>query len=460
MVAEDVGCTGDSVADAVEDPPASHRSRGDVLQWPKEWLSPDSSAGKRLAASAELRESTHRTFMSALQDAELLPSINGRGGGWAPPLRVEDALLPSAVEAHAARAAGMAPVPSALQGASLALALNWLTFCCRRGKDLANEQQEVRTVALACCRRFQLARPDHSAFLEHALLEHDVVWKNRSLVDVYREISHAFGEQGAAEAARREREDKRGATVEGVSLRAAEMAEVETLSPSGSYLEAVHAFLRFVEAHGRDQGVKVGGGAGAEAADLKAVGTPTVVREALMNLWVKPSKQTRLGSKVTTDAWLQNSEEEWLRRAVDGAKGSLFRWVDSGGGDDDGILSAERQLSTLFVALWVLGGPQTATGTLDHVLSAESFSNMSPERRRLSWLQRLHAAVVLSDYVGASLRARELTVNLCWCLLAIEVIGFEYMQTQLRKLHTNCICRKLFGQPASCPASLRWSARL
>lgn len=407
IVAEDVGRIYVDTADGVnaaDENPSTLRRRSDVLQWPKESLSSDSPAGKRLAASAELRDLTNRIFMSALQDAELVPSTDGRVGSWAPPLRVQDALLPSAVEAHAARAGGMAPAPSALQGASLALALNWLTFCCRREKSVGEEQQEVRTVALACCRRFQLTRPDNPAFLEHTLLEHGVLWKKRSLGDVYQEISYAFGENGAAEVARRERGEEGG---EGVMHSAVKIAEGDALSPSGGCLEAVYAFLRFLEARESDRCVRADPAARAAAAAFspKTDAARAVLREALVDLWVKTAQQPQLGGKINANAWLRNSEDEKLCRAMEGAKASLFRWADGkggGGGGGDGVsLSAERQLSTVFVALWVLGGPATAIGTLDHVLSAESFSNMPPGRRRMLWLQRLEAAAVLSEQVSS-----------------------------------------------------------
>lgn len=403
-------------------------SRGDgadLLRWPREWLSPEGPAGRRLAASSNLRDATHRIFLSALQDTKLLPPKNGRGGGLAPPLRVQDALLPSTIEANAARAGGMAPQPSALEGASLALALNWLTFCCRNGMgelkrvgkgkpSLSKEQPEARIVALACCRRFQLSRPDHPALLEHTLLEHDVVSKSRSLADVYREISYAFGENGAAEAALRERGERQEDTSAG---RPTETLRTNTLYPTGSRLEAVYSFLRFVESRESQRVVTEVGtsstlapAAGGRAASAAALDrdmdvTHTALSDALVGLWIRPAERRRPGGKRATVAGVQNVDDEPVRRAVDGAKASLFHWADGGGLVCDSF-GAERQFSTIFFALWVLGGPETAIEALDHLLSAESFSNMPPERRRLAWLQRLEAAVVLSDQRVSGSNAR------------------------------------------------------
>lgn len=428
---------------------ASASRRPDLLHWPRDWLSPESDAGVRLSASDELRDATTKTFMCALQDVGLLPAEDGSGGGWAPPLRVRDALLPGAIEAKAARAGGMAPDPSALEGPSLAIALNWLTFCSRGGRGL----QGVHTVALACCRRFQLSRPDHPAMLEHLLLEHDVS-KSRSLADVYHEISLAFDGNGAAAAAARERgEDTATATdndtdtdtaiAEGGADRGGSSggsgvkhAPHDTaMHPSGRRLQAVYAFLRFAEgrmqvtaakALGDDAppGAQEGGGDGAaaaaaaEEAGREMEATQSVLREALVGLWTTaeappPVSDTLQAKSASPDRRSREEGGESLRRAVEGAKASLFLWADgtaaaarggvpvAGAGcrtsDEDDALGAERQLSTIFFTLWVLAGPLEATGALDHLLSAESFSAVSPERRRIAWLQRLEAAVVLSD---------------------------------------------------------------
>lgn len=392
----------------------------DLLRWPKEWLSPGSGAGERLSASGELRVATTNTFMSALQDVGLLPSENG-GGGWAPPLRVRDALLPSAVEARAARLGGMAPEPSALQGPSLALALNWLAFCSRRGSGQA---KGVRTVALACCRRFQLARPDHPAMLEHLLLEHDVS-KARSLNDVYREVLHAYGKDGAAAVAVRERGENGSRDEDGSG--GGDEKDYSLLSPSGGCLQAFYAFFRSVEVRLKTAELKSAAGMSADgavseaaaAADRDTEVARSVIREALVCLWTTMPVPNSLPDRGLSapDRRLLEEGGELLSRAVEGAKASLFCWADGGAGNVAGkdgdkaglsegntgrssghdMLSAERQLSTIFFALWVLGGPSAATGALDHLLSAESFSNMSPERRRLAWLHRLEAAVVLSD---------------------------------------------------------------
>lgn len=410
----------------------------DLFQWPKEWLSPESPAGVRLSASAELREATKTVFMSALQDAGLLPGENGRGGGWAPPLRVRDALLPSTIEANAARAGGMAPEPSALEGPQLALALNWLVFCCRGGMGQA---EGLRKVALACSRRFQLSRPGHPALLQHNLLEHDVC-EARPLNDVYREISYAFDKDGAASAALRERGEVSSSKTDGGR---GEMKDTAGVSPpSGGRLQAVYAFLRFAEVRLKDAESKSrmadapqvatisGDNATADMTPAAAAAgvafdpeyldtTRRVLRDAVVGLWTAPPSP--IGGMGTSDQRLLEEGGESLLGAIEGAKASLFRWADGGvrtgvavgaGSDDaaggsasmmwyfptgsDSVMGASRELSTILLALWVLGGPSAATEALDHLLSAESFSAMSPERRRLAWLQRIQAAVVLSDY--------------------------------------------------------------
>lgn len=397
-------------------------SRPDLLQWPKEWLSPEGNAGARLSASAELFEVVSKTFMSALLDAGLLPPEKGTGKGWAPPLKVRGAVFPSEAEAAAARTNGTAPEVSALEGPPLALALNWLTFC-SRGRVGA---KGVRMVALACCRRFQLARPDHPAMLEHLLLEHGVS-KSRPLGAVYREISSAFDGNGAAAAALRERGEKAsGSAGDGSSGTShAPPPSASSPFPTGARLQAVYAFLRVVEmrlqaAHpaetGGDDGV-VGGvaasaptAAGAEGGEDVDVARD-VLQGALVGMFAPAPATTAVPHR-----WLQEGGES-QRLAVEGARASLFRWADvaaHGGADVDSggacpsrgsagrwsahydALSAERQLSTIVFGLWVLGGPSAATGALDHLLSAESFSTISPELRRLAWLQRLETAVVLS----------------------------------------------------------------
>lgn len=382
---------------------SSDCSRGrclELLRWPEESLSPDSPAGRRLAASDELRDATTRTFMSALKDARLLPSEKG-GGRWAPPLRVHDALIPSASEAAGARTGGMAPDPTALQGPGMVLSLNWLTFCCRGGKG---KEEEVRTVALACCRRFQLARPDHPALLAHNLLEHHAS-EARSLDGIYREISLAFDEGGAAAEAVLER----GGRAPPVK------ATHEGLVPSAGRLEAVYAFLCFVAVR-EPAGVVEGRAGAAGPSGGEAEATRAVLREALIGLWVGPSEPTLPGrSADTTERSSREADSDVVRLAVERAKASLFRWAD--GGDHRGALEdrgrlpatggagpgldddagAGRQLAAIFFALWILAGPTAATGALDHLLSADSFSHMSPALRRLSWLHRLEASVVLSE---------------------------------------------------------------
>ncbi|CAM9838556.1 unnamed protein product, partial [Laminaria digitata] len=395
--------------------------RPDLLQWPKEWLSPEGDAGARLSASAELFDVISKTFMSALLDAGLLPPEKGAGAGWAPPLRVRGAVFPSAAEAAAARTAGTAPEVSALVGPPLALALNWLTFC-SRGRVGA---KGVRMVALACCRRFQLARPDHPAMLEHLLLEHGVS-KSRPLGDVYREISSAFNSGGAAAAALRERgeEPLEGAGDDSSGKgrhRPTSSSSSSSSFPTGARLQAVYAFLRVAEmrlqaAAAAAEGApplppsppaKTGGDDGGAVVEVAR----DVLQGALVGVWAPTPATTAVPHR-----WLQEDGES-QRLAVEGARASLFRWADvaahggvgvgggagpSGGGSAGrcssryDALSAERQLSTIVFGLWVLGGPSAATDALDHLLSAESFSTISPELRRLAWLQRLETAVVLS----------------------------------------------------------------
>lgn len=412
-----------------------------LLWWPKEWLLPESSAGVRLSKSAELLDAATKVFMSALQDAGLLPAEDGRGGGWAPPMRVRDALLPSSAEAEAARTGGMAPETSALAGPSLALALNWLTFCCRREHGL---DKGVRSVALACCRRFQLSRPDHPLTLEHLLLEHDVS-RSRSLEDVYREISRAFSKGGAAAEALRERGGKP------VSSEDSRSVHQVFLSPSIHQLQALYCFLRFAEVRLRTICAKAqvhvsqhpspsmnsSDSVASQAADASKSVTETqreievacdMLREVLVEIWspVWASKPDSGRVNGASDRSLRVDDGEYLRLALEGAKASLSRWADGvllgdgkvdemqvgpGGAmanlvsnadcrlQEDDALSAGRQLSSISFALWVLGGPSEATRALDHLLSAESFAKMPPKRRRLAWLQRLEAALIISDQV-------------------------------------------------------------
>lgn len=427
-LAEEGGCSGQG----------GNSHGAGLLWWPKEWLLPESSAGIRLSKSAELLDAATKVFMSALQDVGLLPAEDGRGGGWAPPMRVRDALLPSSAEAEAARTGGMAPETSALEGPSLALALNWLTFCCRREHGL---DKGVRSVALACCRRFQLSRPDHPLTLEHLLLEHDVS-RSRSLEDVYQEIYRAFSDGGAAAEALRERGEP-------VPLDDSRFGHEAFLSPSIHQLQALYCFLRFAEVRLRTIGSRAQVHASKrpshsmdssdsvvpQAANASESATETqreikvacdMLREVLVEIWSpiwawKPDAGRVTGASGRS---LRVEDGEYLRLALEGAKGSLSRWADGvplgagrvdemqvgpGGAmanlvsnsrlKEDDALSAGRQLSSICFALWVLGGPSEATRALDHLLSAESFAKMPPERRRLAWLQRLEAALIISDQV-------------------------------------------------------------
>lgn len=409
---------GDGGGGAEADPREDARGLAHLLLWPKEGLSCKSSSGLELPVNAELQEVVFKTFMSALSDAELLPPKSRGGQGWAPPTKDRDALLSSAVEAKTARTMGLAPDPSALEGTPLVLALNWLTFC--RGRA---DAKQGRMMAVACCRRFQLARPDHPALLEHFLLEHHVS-KSRTLDNIYDEISRAFDPEGVAAEALRERreaaEEKRAPNPTTADSGPDDPSVPS--SPSGDRLQAVYSFLRFVEVRLQT----------AESNSAAAAGRDTVevarrmLRKALVGMWTTIPASTPKAS--SSDPRLTLEEEdggESVRRALEGAKASLFRWADGGSGSKAELSAGsssrrpgvrrcrdvpgrngERQLSTIVFSLWVLGGASAAIGALDHLLSAESFSSMSAERRRLSWLQRLGAAVVLSTQQVRVLRSQ------------------------------------------------------
>lgn len=417
--------------------------RGDAspLLWPKEWRSPEAETsaggggggGPKLPVNADLQKEILMTFMNALTDVGLLP-LNRGAQGWAPPTKNPDALLSSAAEARAARTGGLAPEPSALEGAPLVLALNWLTFC--RGRA---DAKQGRVMAVACCRRFLLTRPDHPALLEHFLVE-QYVPKARTLEDVHDEISRAFDPEGVAAEAVRERGDSKGekkkveereaaatntfstaAYKQGgsqpSSSKAAGAGAGSPLPPSAGRLQAVYAFLRFVEmrlgtAAESKPAVTVAAAASRDTVEVAR----RVLRKALVSMWTGAPAAGRSGSQHQQ---LQD-EDESVRRALAGTKASLFRWADGGGscsnsgGGHATELSGggrshrrshrfdvpgrngERQLSTIVFSLWVLGGAPAAVGALDHLLSAKSFSGVSPERRRLVWLQRLEAAVILA----------------------------------------------------------------
>ncbi|CAN0436043.1 unnamed protein product [Ectocarpus sp. 12 AP-2014] len=374
----------------------------DLLLWPKEWLSPKSSAILRLSASPDLQDATLKTFMTALSDVGLLPPPRSQGC-WAPAIKDRDALLSSAAEAKAARAGGMAPDASALEGPPLVLALNWLAFCLRRGRV---DARQGRMMAFACCRRFQLSRPDQPALLEHFLLEH-AVSKTRTLGDTYHEISRAFDADGVAAEALRERRDGEGksATLNPAGARRRNEQSVNLVpQPSGERIQAVYAFLRFVESRleaARSESKSANDGGRSALEDARRV-----LRNALVGMWTGGSSSSAAAAsggggggaaRSDSDRWLVEEGGEAERRALEGAKASLFRWADGGsGGCDAPGGNGERQLSTIVLSLWVLGGASAAIGSLDHILSAESFSGVSAERKRLAWLQRLEAAMILS----------------------------------------------------------------
>ncbi|CAM9394578.1 unnamed protein product [Scytosiphon promiscuus] len=370
--------------------------RAPLLLWPKSCLSSESSAGLRFSTNAELQDATLKTFMTALSDVGLLPAKTRGAPGWAPPIKARGALLSSAAEAKAARTAGTAPEPSALEGPSLVLALNWLTFCMRRG---GADAKKGRMMAFACCRRFQLARPDHPALLEHFLLEH-AASKTRTLEGTLDEISRAFDADGVAAEALRERgEGEKKGSEEAANSNSAPTSGSRGDSlvpppPSGDRLQAVYAFLRFVEARlEADQSEPQQPQAGDSTAD----GARRLLHEALVSLWTGTKAKTTDGSRSDPDRWLREEGGEPVRRALEGAKAALFRWADGGMSRIEASgRNAERRLSVIVFSLWVLGGPPAAIGGLDQILRAESFSGMSAERRRVAWLQRLEAAAILS----------------------------------------------------------------
>ncbi|CBN75469.1 Hypothetical leucine rich repeat protein [Ectocarpus siliculosus] len=374
----------------------------DLLLWPAEWLSPKSSAILRLSASPDLQDATLKTFMTALSDVGLLPPPRSKGC-WAPAIKDRDALLSSAAEAKAARAGGMAPDASALEGPPLVLALNWLAFCLRRGRV---DARQGRMMAFACCRRFQLSRPDQPALLEHFLLEH-AVSKTRTLGDTYHEISRAFDADGVAAGALRERRDGEGksASFNPAGARSRNEQSVNLVPPpSGERIQAVYAFLRFVES--RLEAARSESESESESANDAGRGAledaRRVLRDALVGMWMGAAAAAASAAgggaaRSDSDRWLEEEGGESVRRALEGAKASLFRWADGGsGGCDAPGGNGERQLSTIVFSLWVLGGASAAIGSLDHILSAESFSGVSAERKRLAWLQRLEAAMILS----------------------------------------------------------------
>lgn len=441
-----------------------------LLLWPKERLSPpENSAGfKGLPVKAELLQDTIlKTFMNALYDVGLLPPKSRGARGWAPPTKARDALLSSAVEAKAARTGGKAPEPSALKGAPLVLALNWLAFC--RGRA---DAKQGRIMAIACCRRFQLARPDQPALLEHFLLEHPVS-NARTLDDIYAEISRAFDPKGVAAEALRERdeeedEEKRTSPsavpvlAPGNSssrssgnndhLSVSSSSSSFPPSPSGARVQAVYTFLRFVEMRLETTAEstskpKSSKSSKSAASAAMATGIDTldsarhVLHKSLVGMWTATATTAASSPRSESDRWLQGEEgDELVGRALEGAKASLIRWAD--GGSDAGFelcarnpgnrrpdghwrrrcrdvpgRNGERQLSTIIFTLWVLGGASVAIGALDHLLSAESFSSMSAERRRLAWLQRLEAAVVLSKQ-QVQVRSIATSTNIDVCVSA------------------------------------------
>lgn len=390
------------------EPREDARGLARLLLWPKEWLSSKSSSELELPLNAELQGVIFKTFMSALSDAELLPPKSRGGQGWAPPTKDRGAILSSAAEAKTARTRGLAPDPSSLEGTSLVLALNWLTFC--RGTA---DAKQGRMMAVACCRRFQLARPDHPALLEHFLLEHHA-FKARALGDIYDEISRAFDPEGvAAEALWERREAAEGRTAPSRTTAESGQSEppVQPL-PSEERLQAVYTFLRLVEMRlGVAKSNKPAADAGRDSVEVAR----GVLRRALVGMWTAAPPNT--SNDGGSDAQSRLLGDELVRQALEGAKGSLFRWADGGSGSEAELSAGtssrrpgvrrrrrrdvpgrngERQLSTIVFSLWVLGGAPAAIGALDHLLSAESFSSMSADRRRLAWLQRLGAAVVLS----------------------------------------------------------------
>ncbi|CAM9662570.1 unnamed protein product, partial [Hapterophycus canaliculatus] len=370
--------------------------RAPLLLWPKDWPSSVSSAGLRFSTSAELQDATLKTFMAALSDVGLLPAKARGAPGWAPPIKARGALLSSAAEAKAARTAGTAPEPSALEGPPLVLALNWLTFCMRRGGP---DAKKGRMMAFACCRRFQLARPDHPALLEHFLLEH-AASRTRTLEGTLDEISRAFDADGVAAEALRERGEGRERRREKAASSSTAASGGNDPSvpppPSGDRLQAVYAFLRFVEVRlEAERSEPTAGGSRRSTLDAARHLLP----ESLVSLWTAAPANAADASRSDSERWFREEGGEPTRRALEGAKAALFRWADGGNSGkfhEASGRNAERRLSVIVFSLWVLGGAPAAVGALDQILRAESFSGMPAERRRLAWLQRLEAAAVLS----------------------------------------------------------------
>ncbi|CAM9407342.1 unnamed protein product, partial [Ectocarpus sp. 8 AP-2014] len=335
----------------------------DFLLWPTEWLSPKSSAILRLSASPDLQDATLKTFMTALSDVGLLPPPRSHGC-WAPAIKDRDALLSSAAEAKAARAGGMAPDASSLEGPPLVLALNWLAFCLRRGRV---DARQGRMMAFACCRRFQLSRPDQPALLEHFLLEH-AVSKTRTLGDTYHEISRAFDADGVAAGALRERRDGEGksASLNPAGARRRNEQSVNLVPPpSEERIQAVYAFLRFVESRLEAARTESESESANDAGRGALEDARRVLRDALVGMWTGAAAAASAAgggaARSNSDRWLEEEGGESVRRALEGAKASLFRWADGGsGGYDAPGGNGERQLSTIVFSLWVLGGASAA----------------------------------------------------------------------------------------------------
>ncbi|CAM9183397.1 unnamed protein product, partial [Phaeothamnion confervicola] len=126
-----------------------------------------------------------------------------------------------------------------------------------------------------------------------------------------------------------------------------------------------------------------------------------LLREALIEFWL----QGRGASGVHSAAdWSWRVEEEARRAVATWGRSSPQQRCPKGSSASVGMEAAtggEAETAAVFATVLRCSGATAACDLFDHVLSAESFAGLTPERRRSLWLQRLDAAIAVATAASA-----------------------------------------------------------
>ncbi|CAN0031487.1 unnamed protein product, partial [Discosporangium mesarthrocarpum] len=368
------------------------------LVWPVERLAEESPTGRRLAACPHLQDGVEWVFLKALRDAGLSPS----------PVAATDAAAAAAADAKDGSGGGEGGVPrgSGWEGPTLLLALNRLAFCAAAreegGRDYGKE-------SLVWCRRFLLAHPPPDpALLDHLIFEYPCLIERCSRE---RHISQSCpgGSEGDGDGTDIRLWGKLYSFLCLLKEGREEEAMVRLKLRQGMHTGAeARTAAAAAAAAGAGEGAGKGVGAGAGAAY-------TAAREALIEFWTKSDGYGSARAAEAVDGDMTSSKKFLLWElkgkpthvALEHAKRALHDWATGG---CRGTLECKGwgpgrssvSLAVIVLTLWALDSPASAVAALDHILTAESFSMMTPERRQVAWFHRVEAAAVMAESEAAA----------------------------------------------------------